>query len=133
MKRPMEQYLPDGCVTVRQTVGTVSLLALVLLHTKVDAQEASEPSVAGRVVIENLSWEQEEVLQYCADEAHAALMKDDPYPSAKKCGTCHPQHYREWSVSPHAYAQLSPIFNCMQNAVKILTNGTNGDFCIRPR
>ncbi|MFP6762674.1 MAG: hypothetical protein VB858_03625, partial [Planctomycetaceae bacterium] len=37
----------------------------------------------------------------------------------------------EWSVSPHAYAQLSPVFNSMQNAVQSLTNGTNGDFCIR--
>ena len=131
MRRLTDRHLPDRCVAGRRTVVTCCQLALSLLQTTVDAQESAKPSVAGRVVIENLSWEQEEVLQYCADEAHAALMKVDPYPSAKKCAGCHPQHYREWSVSPHAYAQLSPIFNCMQNAVKILTNGTNADFCIR--
>lgn len=63
---------------------------------------------------------------------HAALIHDEgPYVSAAKCATCHPNHYREWSVSPHAYAQISPVFNSMQAAVLFVTNGTNGDFCIR--
>ncbi len=65
------------------------------------------------------------------DQAHAQCFVDDPFPSAKKCGKCHPQHFREWSVSPHAYAQLSPVFNAMSNALMKFTSGTNGDFCIR--
>ena len=73
----------------------------------------------------------EKVIQYCADQTHLKLFQDNEYPSAKQCAECHPQHYREWSVSGHAYAQLSPIFNCMSNALQILTNGTNSDFCIR--
>ena len=68
---------------------------------------------------------------YPPDQAHHNLFAENDYPSAKQCAECHPKHFREWSVSPHAYAQLSPVFNSMQNAVKILTNGTNGDFCIR--
>lgn len=57
---------------------------------------------------------------------------DEPYyPSASECKQCHPDHYREWSVSPHAYAQMSPIFNAMQAKILKLTNGSNGDFCIR--
>jgi cytochrome c553 len=36
------------------------------------------------------------------------------YPSATKCGECHPTQYAQWSVSQHAYAQMSPIFNAMQ-------------------
>ena len=80
---------------------------------------------------QQVSWQQDAVVQYVADEAHANLVDEDPYPSAKKCAECHPTHYREWAVSPHAYSQMSPVFNCMQNAVKILTNGTNADFCIR--
>ena len=57
---------------------------------------------------------------------------DDPrYPSARACAACHPQHYEEWSVSPHAYAQLSPVFNAMHGRIVQLTNGTFGDFCIR--
>ncbi len=71
------------------------------------------------------------VVQYAIDQSHAACFDGDPFPSAKKCQTCHPDHFREWSVSPHAYAQLSPVFNAMSNALNILTNGTIGDFCIR--
>jgi hypothetical protein len=67
------------------------------------------------------------------DEAHiqAYLAASDLYPSATACGECHPTQYRQWSVSQHAYAQLSPVFNTMQGAIAVLTNGTLGDFCIR--
>ena len=65
--------------------------------------------------------------------AHAKIMEGDEnyYPSANECKQCHPDHYKEWSVSPHGYAQMSPVFNTMQATVFKLTNGTNGDFCIR--
>ncbi len=53
------------------------------------------------------------------------------YPSAALCQKCHPQHYDQWAVSQHAYAQISPIFLSMHGATVTLTNGTNGDFCIR--
>ncbi|MEM7249282.1 MAG: multiheme c-type cytochrome [Acidobacteriota bacterium] len=66
-----------------------------------------------------------------ADDLHAALFVDDLYPSATACRTCHPRHYEEWSVSQHAYAQVSPVFNAMQAKVNELTNGSTGDFCIR--
>ena len=62
-------------------------------------------------------------------KAHPPLK--DRMPSANTCGECHPKHYKEWSGSQHAYAQLSPIFHTMQAATLSLTNGTNGDFCIR--
>ena len=39
--------------------------------------------------------------------------------------------YREWSVSAHSYAQMSPVFNAMHATILKITNGTNGDFCIR--
>jgi len=55
----------------------------------------------------------------------------DDYPPATTCRECHPDHYREWSVSPHSYAQMSPVFNAMQATILKRTNGTNGDFCIR--
>lgn len=81
--------------------------------------------------ITRVSHERTEVVQYAIDQAHAACFVDDPFPSAKKCAACHPGHFREWSVSPHAYAQLSPVFNAMSNRLNELTNGTLGDFCIR--
>ena len=66
-----------------------------------------------------------------SDAAHGAFFSDNRFPSATTCQTCHEEHYREWSVSPHAYAQLSPVFNAMQGTILKRTNGTNGDFCIR--
>lgn len=65
------------------------------------------------------------------DEAHNALFLESRMPAAKTCMNCHPRYYNEWSKSQHAYAQLSPVFNTMQAAILKLTNGTNGDFCIR--
>ncbi|MCP4406591.1 MAG: cytochrome C [Gammaproteobacteria bacterium] len=62
---------------------------------------------------------------------HAALFLENRFPAATTCRTCHPRHFDEWAISQHAYAQLSPVFNTMQGAVLALTNGTNGDFCIR--
>jgi hypothetical protein len=66
-----------------------------------------------------------------ADEEHEQLFLENRFPSATTCGNCHPTQYRQWSVSPHSYAQMSPVFNAMHGAVLKLTNGTNGDFCIR--
>lgn len=66
-----------------------------------------------------------------AAAAHAQLLVENKFPSASTCATCHPTQFRQWSVSQHAYAQLSPIFNTMQATIDKRTSGTNGDFCIR--
>lgn len=65
------------------------------------------------------------------DAVHEKVFVETRYPSAVVCGECHPKHYREWSVSQHAYAQLSPVFNAMSGKIGKLTNDTNGDFCVR--
>ena len=64
-------------------------------------------------------------------DVHKELFSESTFPSATTCRSCHPTHYKEWSVSSHAYAQLSPFAIGLQAAVTKLTNGTNGDFCIR--
>jgi nitrate/TMAO reductase-like tetraheme cytochrome c subunit len=66
-----------------------------------------------------------------AEDAHEALSAEERYPPAATCGTCHPKHYREWSVSQHAYSQLSPVYLSLNNRINQLTNGSNGDFCLR--
>ncbi|MGI9088042.1 MAG: multiheme c-type cytochrome [Chthoniobacterales bacterium] len=63
--------------------------------------------------------------------AHAQLLVENKFPSASTCATCHPTQFRQWSVSQHAYAQLSPVFNTMQATIDRRLSGTNGDFCIR--
>ncbi len=66
-----------------------------------------------------------------AKAAHEALFAENRYPSAGTCGTCHPKHYGEWSVSQHSYAQLSPVYLSLNNKINELANGSNGDFCLR--
>ena len=63
--------------------------------------------------------------------AHEELFAEAQYPSASTCGTCHPKHFREWSVSQHAYSQLSPVYLSLSNKINVLSNGSNGDFCLR--
>ena len=65
------------------------------------------------------------------DQAHEAIFKKFQFPSAQECGRCHMQIYREWSVSRHAFAQISPTFTAYQGTLVNLTNGTLGDFCQR--
>jgi len=63
--------------------------------------------------------------------AHQELLLQNRFPSATTCRPCHEKQYKEWAVSPHAYSQMSPVFNAMHGTVLKLTNGTNGDFCMR--
>ena len=62
---------------------------------------------------------------------HEALFAESRFPSAATCRTCHPKHYKEWSVSQHSYAQLSPVYLALNNKINQLASGTNGDFCLR--
>ena len=104
--------------------GVLALLVLVPLvlaqaaTTQVEADDSTETTELGEA-------------PKSADEEHAALFLESRFPAATTCATCHPDHYREWSVSPHAYAQMSPVFNAMHGTILKITNGTNGDFCIR--
>ncbi len=64
-------------------------------------------------------------------EAHALLLAENEFPPAHRCASCHPKQYREWSVSQHAYSQLSPLMLSMQIALNKGTSSTTGDFCVR--
>ncbi len=47
------------------------------------------------------------------------------------CQTCHPDHYREWSGSMHAYAADDPVFLAMNARGQRETDGALGDFCVQ--
>lgn len=64
-------------------------------------------------------------------DAHESIFAKSHFPSADQCAKCHPQQYREWSVSQHAYSQLSPLMVSMQSALNKDTSSTTGDFCVR--
>jgi hypothetical protein len=46
------------------------------------------------------------------------------------CESCHPQHYREWSGSMHAYAGDDPVFLAANARGQDDTDGELGDFCV---
>ncbi|HTU58989.1 MAG TPA: multiheme c-type cytochrome, partial [Polyangiales bacterium] len=47
------------------------------------------------------------------------------------CKGCHPQHYREWASSMHAYASEDPVFVAMNRRGQRETAGEMGDFCVQ--
>jgi len=62
---------------------------------------------------------------------HAWADADRQYPSAKVCGECHPNQYKQWSISSHAYAALSPMFNKFEQRINDISRGTVNYFCVR--
>jgi nitrate/TMAO reductase-like tetraheme cytochrome c subunit len=62
---------------------------------------------------------------------HAWSDADKQYPSARVCGECHPNQYKQWSVSSHAYANLSPMFNKFEQRINDISRGTVNYFCVR--
>src|SRR5436190_16440043 len=65
------------------------------------------------------------------DNPNAKVLADQLYPSAKVCGECHPNQYRQWSLSSHAYANLSPMFNKFEQRINDISRGTVNYFCVR--
>ncbi|MEK6373859.1 MAG: multiheme c-type cytochrome [Acidobacteriota bacterium] len=62
---------------------------------------------------------------------HNRALADKQYPSARVCGECHPKQFAEWSLSSHAYANLSPMFNKFEQRINDLARGTIASFCVR--
>ncbi|QDT00627.1 multiheme c-type cytochrome [Adhaeretor mobilis] len=59
------------------------------------------------------------------------FVADSMYPDATSCRTCHEKIYDEWSVSSHAYAAVSPMYQKFEQTIHNLTHGTIGYFCFR--
>ena len=116
------------------SMAALSAVGVAVHWTTVQAaQDATTPpsNPPGAVIVGSVPSQLPEEVTHIVDRAHAACFDDDPYPSAKKCQKCHEDHFREWSVSQHAYAQLSPVFNTFSSKLIKVTNGTLYDFCIR--
>jgi Cytochrome c554 and c-prime len=99
-------------------LATVEFLVILVLAVSVSAAPVT-PTAA------------EADAQQKANEAHEKVFLANRFPPATACRTCHPTQFEQWSVSQHAYAQMSPVFNAFHGTLLQLTNGTNGDFCIR--
>ncbi|MBE7454710.1 MAG: hypothetical protein HS111_39350 [Kofleriaceae bacterium] len=65
-----------------------------------------------------------------------AACGDDPLPveelmKPETCQACHPNHFREWSGSMHAYAGDDPVFLAMNAKGQEETGGALGGFCVQ--
>lgn len=71
----------------------------------------------------------------CKDEAKAEQTLIPGVPDElldpATCEECHPEHYRQWLGSMHAYAVEDPIFRAMNARGQRETDGALGDFCIK--
>ena len=65
------------------------------------------------------------------NDPHAKAVADAQYPSAAACGQCHPNQYKQWSISSHAYANVSPMFNKFEQRINDISRGTVNYFCVR--
>jgi hypothetical protein len=112
--------------------GEMSIAAEISKKTMAMEKESSgssEESMKKKADSAAKNSEKDVALQAAAD--HEALFAENKFPSAATCGTCHPKHYKEWSVSSHSYAQLSPVYLSLSSEINELSSGSNGDFCLR--
>jgi nitrate/TMAO reductase-like tetraheme cytochrome c subunit len=93
-----------------RTAGFVLLILLAVLATATGQQIPNPPP---------------------EDNPDAWALADAQYPSARVCGECHPNQYKQWSLSSHAYANVSPMFNKFEQKINDLASGTISHFCVR--
>ena len=120
---------PDAEDQTATQASPPQIPVLMAAHTVPDATRERQPRLLREDALVPMT--AEDSTRYVADSAHTQVFSDARFPSANECANCHPDHFKEWSVSQHAYAQMSPVFNAMHGTILKITNGTNGDFCIR--
>ncbi len=67
----------------------------------------------------------------CDDGGETAPLTFEQTLDPAACKDCHPDHYRQWSGSMHAYAATDPVFRAMNARGQRETGGALGDFCIQ--
>ncbi|MCP4252223.1 MAG: hypothetical protein GY775_02235 [Candidatus Scalindua sp.] len=109
---------------------------IILLSERVETNIADEDR-AKKTEVEfedEKSLEEDEIKTDVTDVVHKKpkkIFKDKLYPTAFECKVCHPVQFRQWSVSMHAYANVSPAFISQDNKTQRISNGTAGDICTR--
>ena len=111
--------------------GVLGVAVLLMASANLGAEKYAAPRLIPVELESQVTDDPDEIVSAAAAMAHEQLFVEDRFPSAQTCRTCHPQHYKEWSVSQHAYAMVSPVFTALHGTILKRTNGTFGDFCIR--
>ncbi len=66
----------------------------------------------------------------CDDDEAVDHLTAEEALDPEACRECHPNHYREWSGSMHAYAAEDPVFLAMNARGQRETDNALGGFCI---
>jgi hypothetical protein len=69
------------------------------------------------------------VLVACSDPATQTLPREELM-DPETCRDCHPDHYREWAGSMHAYASDDPFFRAMNELGQEETDGALAGLCV---
>ena len=67
----------------------------------------------------------------CGKQEVSYDLSRDELIDPSSCAGCHPDHYREWSGSMHAYAAEDPVFRAMNARGQRENDGALGDFCVQ--
>src|SRR5947209_17363312 len=77
-----------------------------------------------------------DALPILSDPHARTAYADNHYPSARACGECHPTQFAEWSLSSHAYAAVSPMFNKDRKSTRLNSSHANisyAVFCLKKK
>ena len=117
----------------RSSIGRRTLLglALVLVPANLTACiQKSEPAQPRAELVANVASFEEADPGVFEEDVHADLIREDMWPSARKCAVCHQRIYDEWASSAHAYSGISPMFHKFEQKLNTLAIGTLGAFCV---
>ncbi|MBK6697374.1 MAG: hypothetical protein IPG50_35065 [Myxococcales bacterium] len=70
-------------------------------------------------------------LASCSSDPPRPTLTGEALLDPNTCASCHPDHFREWSGSMHAYAAEDPVFLAMNRRMQRESNGALGDFCVK--
>src|SRR5262245_37783477 len=66
----------------------------------------------------------------CTDSVGLPRLDQAALEDPRTCEGCHPDQFREWSGSMHAYAAQDPVFLAMNARGQRETQGALGTFCV---
>ena len=111
-------------------IRALTLLSVfITLSVLISCEEASSPEGTSEMdsTPEAGGNAAEAVVPYLGERPLSSEERLDP----TRCQGCHPEQYREWSASMHAYASVDPVFRAMNAKGQRETEGALGDFCVQ--
>jgi hypothetical protein len=124
------EEVPPAAPETQPAAPVTETVAPVAQPVAPAAQPAAPPFAPPQLPSESPAGTQENKDRSAVDP-HLELFAKNCYPSARECAKCHEETYEQWSISAHAYANVSPMFHKFEQKFNDLSQGTVGYFCLR--